>query len=51
MTAPLRSVLETRARKRVPPPTSLKQLEDNLYDYFPIRIAAQLKARGGPTPN
>jgi hypothetical protein len=32
ITEPLWSVLETRMRKRFPPPTSLKQLEDVLQD-------------------
>jgi hypothetical protein len=59
---PLCSVLETRARNRFPPPTSLKQLEDvlqeewykiplqtvqNLYEAIPRRTAAVLKAKGG----
>jgi hypothetical protein len=62
---PLWSVLETRVRNRFPPPTSLKQLEDvlweelykilletvqNLYEPIPRRITAVLKAKGGPTP-
>jgi transposase len=62
-TKPLWSVLETRVRNRFPPPTSLKQLEDvlqeecykiplqtvqNLYESIPRRIAAVLKAKGGP---
>jgi hypothetical protein len=62
---PLWSVLETRARKRCPPPRSLKQLEEvlqeewykirlesvqNLYVSIPRRIAAVSKAKGGPTP-
>jgi hypothetical protein len=62
--AQLWSVLETRLRKRFPPPTSLKQLEDihqewhkipldivqNLYESIPRRIVAVLKAKGGPPP-
>jgi hypothetical protein len=58
------SVLETRVRKRFPPPTSLKQLDDILQEeWYKIqletvqnfcesilgRIAAMLKAKGGPT--
>jgi hypothetical protein len=61
---PLWSVLESEVRNRFPPPTSLKQLEDvlqdewhkiplqtvrNLYGSIPRRIAAILKAKGGPT--
>jgi hypothetical protein len=57
--------LEIRVRNRLPPPTSLKQLEDvlqeewykisletvqNLYGPIPRRIAAVLKANVGPTP-
>jgi hypothetical protein len=64
MNEPLWSVLETRVRNRFPPPTSLKQLEDvlqeewykipletvqNLYESIPIRTAATLEAKGGPT--
>jgi hypothetical protein len=52
-------------RNRFPPPTSLKQLEavlqeewhkitpetvQNLYESIPRRIAAVLKAKGGPAP-
>jgi hypothetical protein len=51
-------------RGRLPPPTSLKQLEDvqeewykvplevvqNLYKSIPRRIMAVLKAKVGPTP-
>jgi hypothetical protein len=59
---PLWSVLETRVRNRVPPPTFLKQLEDvleeewykflletvqNLYMSIPRRTVAVLKAKGG----
>jgi hypothetical protein len=62
---PLWSVLETKARNRFPPPTSLKQLEDvlqeewykipvetvqNLYESIERRIVALLEAEGGPTP-
>jgi hypothetical protein len=57
---PLWSVLKTTVRKRFPPPTSLKQLEEwykipletvqNLYESIPRRIAAVLKAKGCPTP-
>jgi hypothetical protein len=62
---PLWSVLENRVRKRFPPPTSLKQLEEvlqeewykipletvkNLYESIPRRTATVLKAKGGPTP-
>jgi hypothetical protein len=58
------SVLETRVRNRFLPPTLLKQLENdlqeewyktlletlqNLYKFIPRRIAAVLKADGGPT--
>jgi hypothetical protein len=65
ITEPLWSVLETTLRNIFPPPTSLKQLEDvlqqewykiplesvkNLYESIPRRIAAVLKAKGGPTP-
>jgi hypothetical protein len=57
--------VETRVRKRFPPPTSLKQLEDvlqeewykialetvqNLYESIPRRTAVVLNARDGPTP-
>jgi hypothetical protein len=57
-------VLETRARNRFPPPTSLMLLQDvlqeewykiplethqNLYETFPKRIVAVLKAKGGRT--
>jgi hypothetical protein len=53
-------------RNRIPPPTSLKQLDDvlqeewykilletvqNLYDSIPRRNAAVLKAEGGPIPD
>jgi hypothetical protein len=63
--SPLWSVSETRVRNRFPPPISLKQLEDvlqenwykiplgtvrNLYESIPRRVAAVLKAKGGPTP-
>jgi hypothetical protein len=63
---PLRSVLETRVRKRFPSPTSLKQLEDvlqeewykiplqtvrELYESIPRRTEALLKAKGGLTPH
>jgi hypothetical protein len=59
------SVLETRARNKVPPPTSLYEFEDvlqeelykiplqtikSLYVSIPRRFAAVLKAKGGPTP-
>jgi hypothetical protein len=52
-------------RNRFPPPTYLKQLDSvlqeewykipletvqNLYEPIPERIAAVLKAKGGPTP-
>jgi hypothetical protein len=52
-------------RNRVPPPTSLEQLEDvleeewykipletvqNLYESIPRRIGTVLKAEGGPAP-
>jgi hypothetical protein len=62
---PLWSFLDTRVRNRFPPQTSLKELEDvlkekrckiplqtvqNLYKFIPWRIAAVLKAKGGPTP-
>jgi hypothetical protein len=62
---PVWSTLETRVRNRFPPPTFLKQFEDvlqeewykiqletvqYLYDSIPRRIAALLKAEGGPTP-
>jgi hypothetical protein len=61
---PLWSVLETRARNRFPPPTSLKQLDvlqgerykipletvQNLYESFPGMIVAVLKEKGGRTP-
>jgi hypothetical protein len=59
------SVLEARVRNKFPPPTFLKQLEDdalqeewykiqletvqNLYKSIPRRIMAVLKAKGGPT--
>jgi hypothetical protein len=61
---PLWSILETRLRNRFPPPTSLKKLQDvlreewykipletvkNLDESIPRRIAAVLKAKGGPT--
>jgi hypothetical protein len=51
-------------RNRLPPPTTVKQLEDviqgewykipletvlNLYESISIRTAAVLKAKGGPT--
>jgi hypothetical protein len=62
---PLWSVLETIVRNRFPPQTYLKQLVvvlreewykiplqnvQNLYKSIPRRIAAVLKARGGPAP-
>jgi hypothetical protein len=62
---PLWSVLQTSVRNRFQTPTSLKQLEDvfrekwheipletvqNLYESIPRRIAALLKAKGGPIP-
>jgi hypothetical protein len=62
---PLWPVLETRVRNRYPPPKSLKQLKyvlqeqwykilleavPNLYEFFPRKIAAVLKAKGGRTP-
>jgi hypothetical protein len=62
---PLWSVLETRVRKRFPPPTFLKQLEDvlqdewykipletiqNLYQSTPRRNAAVFKAKVGQHP-
>jgi hypothetical protein len=65
ITEPLCSVLETRARNRFPPPTSVKQLEEvlqvdwykipletvqNLYESIPRRTAAVLKTKAGPTP-
>jgi hypothetical protein len=57
--------LKIRVKKRFPPPTPLKRLEEflqeewykilietvqNLYDSTPRGTAAVLKARGGPTP-
>jgi len=62
---PLWSVLESRVRSRLPPPSSLKQLEDvlheewnsislqtiqNLYESIPRSVHAVLLAKGGPTP-
>jgi hypothetical protein len=62
---PFWSVLETRVRNRLTPPTSLKEPEDvlqedwykilpeiikNLCESIPRRIAAVLKAKNGPTP-
>jgi len=62
---PLWGVLEQRIRNRFPSPTSLKQLADalvqewdnipletiqTLYESIPRRIAAVLKANGGPIP-
>jgi hypothetical protein len=59
------SVLEIRVRNGFLPPASIKQLEDilqeewykinletvrNLYELIPRRIAAVLKAKGGPIP-
>ena len=59
------SVLESRVRSRLPPPSSLKQLEDvlheewnsisletikNLYESIPRRIQAMLQTNGDPTP-
>jgi hypothetical protein len=63
ITEPLWPVLETIVRNRFPRPTSLKQPEDvlqewyriqletvqNLYKSIPQRIAAVLRAKGGPT--
>lgn len=61
---PLWSTLEARVRNVFPPPSSLKQLENmlfdewqnisletiqNLYDSIPRRIQAVLAADGGPT--
>jgi hypothetical protein len=58
-------VLETDAKNRLPPPTSLKQFEhdlqekwykilletvQNLYEPIPRRTAAILKAKGSPDP-
>jgi hypothetical protein len=65
ITEPLWSVLETKVKKRFPPPTSLKQFEDvlqeewdkilletvqNLYMSIPKRTVAVLKAEGDPAP-
>jgi hypothetical protein len=62
---PLWSVLETSVRNLFSAPNSVKQIEDalqeelyktpletvrNLYESIPRRIAAVLKAKGGPTP-
>jgi hypothetical protein len=62
---PLWSVLETRARNRFPPPSSLKKLEDvlqeewykiplvtvqNLYESIPRTTTAVLKPKDGRTP-
>jgi hypothetical protein len=56
----LGSVLKARVRNRFPSPTSLKQLEDVLQEEcykIPLqtvhskKIAAVLKAKGGPTPH
>ena len=59
------SILETRLRRRFPPPSSLTELADalheewcniplatihDLYASIPRRIKAVLKAKGGPTP-
>jgi hypothetical protein len=65
ITEPLWSVLETTLRNKLPPPTSLKQLQDalqkewykipletiqNLYESIPTRISVVLKAKGDPAP-
>jgi hypothetical protein len=65
ITEPLWSVLKTRVRNTFPPSTSPRQLEDvlqeewykipletvlNLCESIPRRIAAVLKAKGGPVP-
>jgi len=62
---PLWAVLETRIRRRFPPPSSLPELEavlheewlqilltiiQDLYQSIPSRIQAELRAKGGPTP-
>jgi hypothetical protein len=59
------SVLETRVKNRFPSPASLKQFGDflpeewykiplqtfqNLHESIPIRTAAVVKAKVGPTP-
>jgi hypothetical protein len=58
---PLWSVLETKVRKKFPPPTSLEDVlqeewhkipleaVQNLYESI-LRIAAVLKTKGNPTP-
>jgi hypothetical protein len=65
ITAPLWSVLETGVMNRLQPPASLKQLKhalqeewykipletvQKLYESIQRRIAAVLKAKGGPLP-
>ena len=65
ITVPLRSVLESRVRSRLPPPPSLKQLQGviheqqyniplatihNSYESIPRRIQAILQTNDGPTP-
>jgi len=55
---PLWSVLESRVRSKVPPPSSVKQVKDvlndetvqTLYESIPRRMQAVLQANGDPTP-